>query len=302
MKTHTHLSQPLTLASVVFLLGMLTSTGYGALDITLGAEKPQFRLGEPVVLLVSVTNRGAEAVTFSPELGPEGDFLIYAVTDPDGKETPFSPLFVADRADVVTLQRDETVRGAARIYYGGNGFTFAKPGTYRVVARQGDSRSQPLEVRVLAPANDAEREQASLILGHPEVGLFLMLEGGDELVDGMQQINTLIRKYPASPLTPYVQYALAKNLSVPARNFVSRKPRGADLPKAVEMLQEVKGKEMQTYYQARAVGALATSLTKLNRKEEAAKVLQEFQRTLDRKENLRPFFLKQIERDLNKLR
>ncbi|MEK7250947.1 MAG: hypothetical protein AAB209_11060 [Bacteroidota bacterium] len=291
-------------AIALFLIFMITMTtdARSALEIRLTAEKTEFKLGEPVVVLVSVTNKGQEPVNLSPELGPEADFLQYHITNPDGKETAFSPAFVADRADFITLRMNETATGAARIFYGGNGYSFPKAGKYGVVARYKNSRSTPLEIRVLAPANDAEREQASMILDHHEVGLFLMLEGGDELADAKKQIDALTGKHPTSILTHYVRYAVAKNLSVPARNFVSKKPRAADLPRSIEMLQGLKDKDFQFYYQSKANSTLAASLSKLNRKDDARKVLQDFRKKLEGMDKLRPYYLKDIDEELDKMK
>jgi hypothetical protein len=207
-----------------------------------------------------------------------------------------------DRDRFITLRKNETLTGTARIFYGGNGYTFAKAGKYSVAARYKESRSNALEIRVLDAANDAEREQAKLILDHPEVGLFLMLEGGDELADAKKQIDALISKHPNSILTHYVRYAVAKNHSVPAKNFVSKKKRGADLPKAIEILQGLKDKDFQFYYQSKANSTLAASLAKLNRKDEARKVLQDFRKKLEGADKIRPYYMKRVDEELDKIK
>ncbi len=280
----------------------MVQTASGAIEIRLAAEKNEFKLGEPVVVLVSVKNTGQEPLTLSPDLGPEVDFLQYMITNPDGQTTAFNPLFVVDPGRSITLGKDETVSGGARIFYGGNGYSFPKAGKYTVVARHKDSRSNTLEIRVRAAANDAEREQAKLILDNPEVGLFLMLEGGDELAEAKKHIDALISKHPTSVITHYVRYAVAKNLSVPARNFVSKKPRPADLPKAIEILQELKDKDFQFYYQSKAASTLAASLAKLNRKDEARQVLQDFRKQLVDVEKIRNYYLKRVDEELEKMK
>lgn len=281
---------------------MTLNTAGQNVEINLAVEKNQFQLGEPVVLLVSVTNRDRTEINVPPELGPESDFLTYVVSDPDGKETAFSPLFVADYADYKALGRNETARGTARIFYGGNGYTFTRPGRYNVTAHYRDSRSRPVTLQVLQPRTDAEREQARIVLDHPEVGLFWMLEGGDELEDALNQFDTLLRDLPGSLITQYARYAMAKNYSVPARNFVSQKPRNADLPRTVEILLETKIEEMQYYYRTKAVETLATALQKLERRDEARNVLEEFSRNLEQRENLLPYFMPRIEEKLRELR
>ena len=58
------------------------------------------------------------------------------------------------------------------------------------------SRSAALRLRVLPPQTSAEREQARLILSQNEVGLFLMLEGGDELAEARKRDRTNSIDYP----------------------------------------------------------------------------------------------------------
>jgi hypothetical protein len=271
-------------------------------DVALTADRTEFMLGEPVVVLVALTNKGQEPLSVSPQLGPEGGNLEYRITGPDGQEKAFSPLFVEDRANFRTLAQGETVRGAARIFYGGNGFSFPDPGTYSVVASYRDSRSSPLRLKVLPPQTNAEREQARLILGQNEVGLFLMLEGGDELAEAQKNIEQLTSRYPDALLTSYVRYAVARNLSVPARNFVSKKPRPAEIPRSISILQSLTDRNMVLYYQAGLVTTLSSLLSKTNRTEEARSVLQQFQSRLSKMENVRPYFMPEIEQRLKNMK
>ena len=270
-------------------------------EIVLTADKTEFMLGEPVVVLVALTNKGQEPLKVSPELGPEGDNLQYRITGPGGKGTAFSPLFVEDRADFRTLATGEMVRGTARIFYGGNGYSFPDAGTYSVVASFKGSRSAALRLKVLPPQTNAEREQSRLILGQNEVGLFLMLEGGDELAEAQKQIEQLTTRYPDALLTSYVRYAVAKNLSVPARNFVSQKPRAADLPQSISIMKSLTEKNMVLYYQAKVATTLSAMLSKTNRNEEARSVLQQFQSRLSKMESIRPYFMPDIEQRLKKM-
>ncbi len=290
----------------LFLVCLLLLPGAPAMaqsvELALTSDKTEFMLGEPVVVLVALKNTGHDTLYVSPEFGPEGGNIDYIVTGPDGKAKSFSPLYVQDRADFRPLAPGQTFRGTARIFYGGNGYTFQDPGNYSVVASTGKSRSSPLRLKVLPPQNAAEREQARLILGQNEVGLFLMLEGGDELAEAQKQIEQLTSRYPDGLLASYVRYAVAKNLSVPAKNFVSQKPRPADIPRAIAILQSLTDREMVLYYQAGVATALATLLSKTNRTDEARTVLQEFQSRVSRRENVRPYFLPEIEQRLKNMK
>ena len=206
---------------VIFAIAMAEEN----LELQLTAEKSAFQLGEPVIVYLTVANTGSDPVNMLPFVYPEVDIYHYYIIDPDGQEIAFSPLYVDDHDTSMVLNQGGHIRGAARIFYGGHGYYFKTPGSYKVLVRYKDMQSNLLKITVRTPRNDAEQSQAALILDHPEVGLFLMLEGGDELKDAIQQIETMKREYPNSLLTAYLKYAEAKNYSVPARNFVTKKPR-----------------------------------------------------------------------------
>ncbi len=275
----------------MLLMTFLFSThAQQGIKIELSAEKTTFLLGEPVVVLVKVTNTANSPLMIPVGLEAECDMLHYEITNPDGKTTPYSPMYVVDTDKRIILNKNESAYGAARLFYGGNGYTFTKPGTYKVQARFKDVQSNALAVKISAPQNDAEREQAALILDNAEVGLFLMLEGGDELMEAHKALATLEEKYPQSLLTAYVKFAQGKNLSVPARNFVSKKPRDANLTKAIEILQSVKDAPLQMYYRVKAATTLSTCYQKTGRKEDARKTLEGMQKLLTNQKRLAPYF------------
>jgi len=285
----------------IILLSIFTIVmAQGNIKLNITAEKTEFLLGEPVIVYVTLTNTGNEPIRVSPEVAPEKDTYVYFITDPAGSTKRFGPVYVTEPDEIKTLAKNESVGGAARIFYGGQGYYFTEPGEYKVVVRYDEADSPPLMLSILEPRDEAEREQANLILDHPEVGLFLMLEGGDELADAHAQMETLNQKYPNSLLTAYVRYAQAKNYSVPARNFVIKKPRDADYQKAIEIFDTLKDKEIQLFYKVRSVNALSACLDKTGRKDEAKKVLEEFKSTLEAKKDMRQYLIDQIDMELNK--
>ncbi len=284
---------------ITFLFNIHAQEG---MKIELSAEKTTFLLGEPVVVLVKVTNTGNSPLVIPGGLEPEFDMLHYKITDPDGKATPYSPMYVADTDKRVILNKNESAYGTARIFYGGNGYSFTKPGTYKVKASFKDAQSNALAIKVSAPQNDAEREQARLILDNAEVGMFLMLEGGDELMEAHKALETLQQKYPQSVLTAYVKFAQGKNLSVPARNFVTKKPRDADLNRAIEILKSIEGAKMLMYYRLKTATTLSTCYRKSNRTQDARKVLEDMQQLLKRQKNLIPYYSGELESKLQMLK
>lgn len=271
--------------------------------LELSAEKNSFLLGEPVVVLVKVTNTGSTPLVIPGGLSPEMDALVYEISGPRGEGIPFSPLYVADTDQSISLNRNESVHGAARIYYGGNGFSFPEAGSYKVTVRYKTERSAPLSLTITAPRDAAEEKQARLMLDNNEVGLFLMLEGGDELAKAQEVTDAMLRDYPGSLLSAYLRYARGKNYSVPARNFVSQKPRGADLPRAIELLTPLQeNSAILMFYRLRSATTLSRCLQQSGRGQEARKVLEDLQGQLQRLPRLQPFFGPEIRAQLQKLR
>lgn len=270
------------------------------LELVLTAEKTEFQLGEPVIVYLSVTNRAEEPIRLPPEVGPEEDVYVYSIADPAGTTTPFSPGFVLERPEWITLAKDQVVRGPARIFFGGKGYTFAQPGDYKVSASYRGSTSNQLTVTVRSPAGAAEQSQASKILDHPEVGMFLMLEGSDELDDGLAQIRAMTADHPDSLLTAYLQYAEALNLSRPARNFVTGKARPAKHTEAIGILNGLKERQLPAVYQFAVYRTLAESLEATGKKAEARAALQEFEKKLDASARMKPFFTERVTQELER--
>ena len=287
----------------VWLAVSLTGGASGQdFKLELSAEKSDFLLGEPVVVLVKVTNTGNTTMTIPGGLSPEMETLVYEISGPGGERLPYSPLYVADTDKSITLNRNESAHGAARIFYGGNGYAFPEAGAYKVTVRYKAERSAPLSLNIIAPRNAAEEKQARLILENNEVGLFLMLEGGDELAKAQEVTDTMLRDYPGSLLSAYLRYARGKNYSVPARNFVSQKPREADLSRAVELLTPLQDSGIQMFYRLKGATTLSRCLQQSGRSPEAVKVLEDLQGRLRGQPRLQPYFAPEISAQLQKLR
>lgn len=292
-----------TMMTAWFAIGMIAGAAGQSFKLELSAEKSSFLSGEPVVVLVKVTNTGSAPLVIPGGLSPEMETLLYEISGPRGEQVPFSPLYVADTDKSITLNRNESTHAAARIFYGGNGYSFPEAGAYKVTVRYKTERSAPLSLTVLAPRDAAEEKQARLILDNNEVGLFLMLEGGDELAKAQEVTDIMLRDYPGSLLSAYLRYARGKNYSVPARNFVSKQPRKADLPRAIELLtplQENGGILM--FYRLRSATTLSRCLQQSGRSPEARKVLEDLQGRLQGQPRLQPYFAPEISAQLQKLR
>jgi hypothetical protein len=261
-----------------------------SIEIDVVAERNEFRLGEPVVVYVSIKNTASNTAAIVPDIRPEVDNLRYYITDPEGNSTIFSPIYVVEPSKPKFLNNNESVRGVSRVFFASYGYVFEKSGEYALEVRYQNYHSPPLQINVLPPSNDAEREQAEMILGHPEVGLFLMLEGGDFLKAAIAQIKELEERFPHSILSTYFQYAVAKNFSVPARNFISKKPRGPDYEKAIEILKSIKDREISLYYRDKIFTTLVFCLDQTGQPNEAIKIKAEHKAMLEANQDFLPYF------------
>ena len=290
------------LLAAVLIVNTSKSVAQNQLKITISTEKRSFQLGEPIVVYSTLTNLGEESIKVFSEIRPETDIYRFFITDPNGKTTSFSPIYVEEPEELTTLGPNEDIRGTARIFFGAEGYYFPISGNYQIQVQYKEVLSNLLEIKVLQARNEDEKEQAILVLEHPEMGFFLMIEGSDALSDALSQIEILNKKYPNSKLSPYFLYGMGKNFSVPKRNFLTKQPRNADLPRAIEILESIKGEEMQIYYQNKVFLTLSFCFKKQNRMEEARQVLLEFIRILDSNPNIQPYYIDQVKNELENIK
>lgn len=126
----------------------------------------------------------------------------------------------------------EEIAAAFPIFYGALGWTFDRPGTYRVTAEyrhpsraHGEPvRSVPVAVTVAGEAGIG----ALLMTGtsaSEEAGKFLLWQRGDQLQAGQALVSDLFKTYPDSPLADYALLALGRNLSRSFRNYAAGRIR-----------------------------------------------------------------------------
>ncbi|MEJ7636527.1 MAG: hypothetical protein WKF75_00695 [Singulisphaera sp.] len=213
------------------------------LELGIRADKDRFLLGEPVVLYVTLRNVGQAPTQVARLLDPEYDFVKYQVKEPDGDLVPFVPWAIKDHpAPQERLAPGESVQDVAKIFYGGQGWTFQQPGKYEITATyQSNVRSNSLAITVVEPEDRAARRAADLFLGSDEAGRFLLLEGGDHLSGGMRHLKQVVEEFPETPHANYANYALGSNLLVDFANFKENKPAKRSRP-ASDYLEKARAK------------------------------------------------------------
>jgi hypothetical protein len=249
--------------------------------LTLIAEKDSYIVGDPVVVFVTVTNRSAKVLEVPILFGPEYDTYVYTIQGPDGNAVRFSPLMVKETyAPKASLEQGQSVSGSARIYFGALGYSFMKPGPYSIRCSFGPQISNELMLKFGEPETAPQRAFADAILRHGEVGLLLMMEGGDELADGIAQLQKIASEFPESPYGGIAGYILGKNYSQPAMNFVSKKPRAADFAKANKYLEAARGVNIGPFYVSQLHATLGDNYLKMKDPDAARKIDEELQRRL----------------------
>jgi hypothetical protein len=148
------------------------------LELSVAPSSDRVRLGEPVTLSWTLTNRGRTAVPAPAEPTVESLVARVNVTDPTGRVTAMRPAEVdaCPQVPIVPLEPGASVGASTTLFWGRDGFAFQTPGRHLVevillweLAGVPVAVSGEHEVFVAYPTSDEENEVAALLL-HPEVG------------------------------------------------------------------------------------------------------------------------------------
>ena len=196
------------------------------LELVVRNLTPVVDLGVPVRIEIRLKNVGAEPMTVHTALEPEDGYVEIAVTGPDGKRRPYLP--VSTRRTYVerrTLKPKEAVYEAVNLTMGLAGFSFKRPGAYRIEASytnlDGTTAAAAMRLYV-RPPRDFEDTPAIDDLFHARVGRVLRFDGAplmDDVNDRLDwALKRLGKKHPARPML-----AAARNLPW-ARRFKTVPP------------------------------------------------------------------------------
>jgi hypothetical protein len=246
------------------LFGLTAAAPAQNLRLSLEVDRAEFALGEPVVVYAALRNEGGAPVQASPHLEPDYGYVTYFVAAEGGAEAAFTPWALKEPAvELETLAPGAEVKRAAKIFFGGSGWTFRQPGRFNVKAvYEGGITSNTLALTVTAPADRAGREAADLLLGSDEAGKFLLFEGGDHLREGRRRVEHVAEKLSASPHAAYAAAALAESLLRDFADFTRGELRKADPQRARELAELARGRRPAFYYLARGYLALAEAYRK----------------------------------------
>lgn len=233
----------------LIILIPLSLTAQENIELAIKTDKTEYVLGEAVIIYVSLKNVGPTPIEVMRFLEPDYGFVQYSVKDPDGNEISFLPWALKENpAPQQRLSPEEAVRKEAKIFFGSNGWTFSKPGSYEIsTVYMGNVESNSINITVLSPTDAVTKRAADLFLESEEVGYFLLLEGGDHLRDGMQRLEQVAIQMPNTPHATYANFALGANLMRDFANFKENRLREANPRRAIEFLEKVKAHPVSFY-------------------------------------------------------
>jgi hypothetical protein len=250
------------------------------IELRITADKDQYPLGEPVILYVTLKNNGVNPVEVARLLSPEYQFVKYRVKEPGGETVPFVPWAIKDHpAPSQRLAPGDEVHGVAKIFYGGQGWTFQRPGSYEITATYRDQvPSNTLKITVVEPQDQATRRAAEVFLGSDEAGRFLLLEGGDHLTEGIRHLQQVAQEFGDTPHATYANYALGANLMSDFADFKASRLRKAEHRTARDYLERASARPVGRFDRARTNVLLLDTYSKLGEQGKAEAVRRELNR------------------------
>lgn len=246
--------KPTLTVAALLVAALLPLTGEAQnLEFRLISEKPGYIVGEPVVVSAILRNTGTEAVGVFPLLDPTEGFARYVITGPDGRAEPFMPAWLDEYdIDPLLLAPGEEASGFARFFRGAIGSAFARSGDYQLEGVYMGVRSAPVTIRVVAPTDAAEREIGAILLD-PDVGMFLLAEGGEHLRQALQSLTRVSERHRGVTLSGYADYAVGAYWAQDARDFRAQRMRGSDPGRAETHLLRALESPITAYFRQRAV-------------------------------------------------
>jgi hypothetical protein len=254
-------------------------------NFRLSTDKSEYLLGEPLIAYIEINNSGTEPLSVTDQLDPKFGIVKFYIKS-ENQESIFRPFAVVDSIrHTVLIKPGESISHSAKIFYGGNGWTFKSPGKYQIrasyegiVEHLSVVDSNAIEIAVASPRNQEEKEQVDLIMGK-EQGLFLLFESGDHLSHGIGSLSTLVREFPQSNLASYANVALGKNYSMDFKDFQKGVIRKADIEKSRFHLESAKDKNIGSYFRTQTFLTLADVFKRSNDMAAAKQTLNEFIQT-----------------------
>lgn len=221
------------------------------LALSIESYNERYLIGEPVFITVLLENKSAEPQQVFGELRPSDGAMHILVVGPDGRQSTFLPLAIADydSSVLIKLNSGEVIGSVFEVFFGARGWTFTEPGEYRLKAvyetPSSDGKLLQVESKSLAIFIERTSDGSGEFLikdgkASYEAGKFLAWQAGDHLILGQDKLTALLKRWPESRLANYANFALGKSLSEPFMDYRKNAVRPANCERAMKHLSQVK--------------------------------------------------------------
>lgn len=262
------------------------------LELTIKPRNNDFYPAYPIIFFVSLKNVNYETpLNIVSCLEPEYGFVEYIVKTPEGKEFTFVPWAYKEHPDPVkTLSPGKSFRAAAKIFFGANGWTFTTPGEYVIKAvYMKEVVSNEWIISIFTPLKYMW-PVINKFKDNPELGLFLLLEGGDHLTAAKQLAEEISVQYVKTTYGAYCNFALGVNLMHDFANFKTNRLRKANIQAAIPYLEKARLRTYGFYKTIYATIHLADAYEKTGQPEKSKQVVKDFITYIDELEYTFPDF------------
>jgi hypothetical protein len=221
-------------------------------------------------------------------LAPEAGLINIQIQGPNDITKTFIPLSIHEPADPdpVQLEPGENLPPQdIKLFFGAQGWTFNKPGHYRLRATYpiNDNRSAPRLVAELeldvAQAEPATAEDIQALIRDPEVGRFLLYDGAAHLPEARSRVLGFIARNSITPQANSLRASLLLDALNPpidpgtGRQLPARRLEAQSILATLQESQAIGDIRLTTLARARLLEAYL--LAELGRMSAARRVLSE---------------------------
>lgn len=209
------------------------------LTLEVSTRSPDFELGEPVYLRVTLRNDGHAPIDVNSLLSLSSGTVDVWITTPGNREFRFRPaLTICDDSRPVLLPPGQEILASEPIFFGARGHTFPAPGVYKIRARYqctvkgralaASAKQYSIEVKPATSAADIDVADA---MASPSAALYLILRGGAHLRGAEATLSRVVDRSPSRAVAQHARLAMAAQ----ALTLES-----SDVTKANQLLKELK--------------------------------------------------------------
>lgn len=275
------------IARLLLLIAALAFPAPAAAQLALALEPVVATpmLGEPVSVIVTLSNQSPTPQAAARRLKPEYDAIQFFITSPSGSRRPFAPFALKESSrPTAVVPPGSAISESADIFFDGGAWTFPQPGTYLVEAFYRETlAAPPVQITVRPPRTPAERTASRLLLASREAGLYLLVQGGENLERGRALVERVAATAPGTPHATHANLVLGVAKARAAPNFRTSTLRAADPAAAVAALERVDFDRLSPERMVRGRLALAASYRKLGRARHAETVERRLDGQLQRR-------------------